>query len=157
MMTQEERERLAPLVEDLAKKYRSTQIPAETLREWAWEAAEDAIPKHLPEKATLETFVGWHLKKVRSKVLKRVTQDCNIARIPEHRAYNITRFVKAKHELADAMGTNPSREELAADLGWSVSEVNRMHRELAPANLADLLLRFGAPQLALKEDNNGSD
>lgn len=116
-------------------EFRAAPVPPSAVRGFAQAQAMKALQTYNPNKgASVSTFVNWHLKKVRSFVLKHQ----NIGRIPEHRGYGITQYKEAKAELTDKMGTPPDSLTLAENLGWSQAEVNRMERELRPDLIASL-------------------
>ena len=75
--------------------------------------------------AQLHTHVMNRLKKVR----RFVTKYQNIGSIPEKRSENITEFRTARAEMSDNFGREPSPEELAGKLKWSLPEVQRMQSE----------------------------
>ncbi len=148
-MTNEIRKELEPVVTERVAIYKASKIPEAELEAWAWEIVEEALPKYDPSRyrtkpPSLGLFVRQHLKKMRRRVIKRVTTEHNIARIPEHRAYNITAFKKAEADLWALHGKKPCRCSLADRLGWSVKEVERMYRDLHPATAwPELLQRLG--------------
>ena len=116
-------------------EFKSAPVPPSAVRGFANAQAVKALHSYNPKKgASVSTFVTWHLKKVRSFVLKHQ----NIGRIPEHRGYNITRFKEAREEMTDKMGTPPDSLSLAENLGWSQAEVDRMEKELRPDLIASL-------------------
>jgi DNA-directed RNA polymerase specialized sigma subunit len=116
-------------------EFKDAPVPPSAVRGFATAQTVKALQTYNPKKgASVSTFVNWHLKKVRSFVLKHQ----NIGRIPEHRAYNITQFKEAKEELAQKLGHPPDSLMLAEELGWSQAEVQRMESELRPDLIASL-------------------
>lgn len=75
--------------------------------------------------AQLHTHVTNRLKKVR----RFVTKYQNVGAIPEKRSENITEFRTARMEMSDALGRDPSTEELSDKLQWAPAEVSRMQSE----------------------------
>lgn len=118
-------------------EFRAAPVPDSAVRAFANAQAVKALHGFNPDRgASVSTFVNWHLKKVRAFVLKHQ----NIGRIPEHRAYNITKFKEAKEDLSQRMGHPPDTVSLADHLGWSQAEVARMQKELRPDLIASLSL-----------------
>ena len=135
-------EELEPLLQSLqgpinskVNEFKGAPVPPSAVRGFATAQAVKALQTYNPKRgASVNTFVNWHLKKVRSFVLKHQ----NVGRIPEHRGYNITRFKEARTELTDKMGVPPDSLTLAENLGWSQAEVMRMEKELRPDLIASL-------------------
>jgi DNA-directed RNA polymerase sigma subunit (sigma70/sigma32) len=133
---------LEPLLQSLqgpvnakVNEFKGAPVPTSAVKAFANAQAIKALHTYNPKRgASVSTFVNWHLKKVRSFVLKHQ----NVGRIPEHRAYNITRFKDAKEEMTDKFGHPPDSLSLAENLGWSQAEVDRMERELRPDLIASL-------------------
>lgn len=116
-------------------EFKGAPVPPSAIRGFANAQTVKALHTYNPKRgASVSTFVNWHLKKVRSFVLKHQ----NVGRIPEHRAYNITRYKEAKEEMSQKMGMPPDSLSLAENLGWSQAEVNRMEKELRPDLIASL-------------------
>lgn len=135
-------EHLEPLLQALqgpinakVNEFKTAPVPDSAVRAFANAQAVKALQTYNPNRgASVSTFVNWHLKKVRAFVLKHQ----NVGRIPEHRAYNITRYKEAREELTQRMGHPPDTLTLADHLGWSSAEVTRMQQELRPDLIASL-------------------
>lgn len=135
-------EKLEPLLDVLqgpinakVNEFRAAPVPDSAVRAFANAQAVKALHTYNPSKGSaVSTFVNWHLKKVRSFVLKHQ----NIGRIPEGRAYRITDYKQAKEELTQKLGRPPDTMTLADRLGWSPAEVGRMQSELRPDLIASL-------------------
>lgn len=137
-------EKLEPLLAALqgpvnakVNEFKAAPVPDSAVRAFATAQAVKALQGYNPDRgAAVNTFVNWHLKKVRAFVLKHQ----NVGRIPEHRAYNITEYKQAKDELTQKLGRPPDTLALADRLGWSPAEVARMQTELRPDLIASLSL-----------------
>lgn len=127
-------DKLEPLLDNLQKviipkvnEFKAAAVPPAAVHGMANAAVVKALNSYDPNKgANLATHVTWHLKKVRSFVVKHQ----NLGRIPEHRAYRITDYKNARDEMTHRNGTLPDAVSLAERLGWSTAEVGRMEREL---------------------------
>jgi DNA-directed RNA polymerase specialized sigma subunit len=132
-------ERLAPLMNSLQRlvhyrvnEFKRAPVPDAAVRGFANAQVVKALHTYNPTKgASVGTHVNWHLKKVRSFVVKHQ----NLGKIPEHRAYNITKYKSAKQELEDEIGHAPDALSLSEHLGWSQKEVGRMESELEKRDL----------------------
>ena len=74
--------------------------------------------------AALSTHVINHLRKLSREVYKN--QD--IVRMPENMKIESTTIFRAKQELSGQLGRDPTNEELADHLGWSLSRISRVER-----------------------------
>jgi len=116
-------------------EFKTAPVPPSAVRGFAQAQAMKALQTYNPNKgAAVNTFVNWHLKKVKAFVLKHQ----NVGRIPEHRARNITQYKNTVQELTDKMGHPPDTLTLAEELGWSQAEVNRMKSELRADHIASV-------------------
>ena len=95
---------LQGVINSKVNEFRLAPVPNSAVKGFANAQAVKALHTYNPNKgAAVHSFVGWHLKKVRSFVLKHQ----NIGRIPEHRGYNITAFKDARSDLTEKMGHPP--------------------------------------------------
>jgi DNA-directed RNA polymerase sigma subunit (sigma70/sigma32) len=126
--------RLEPLLDSLqsliipkVNEFRTAAVPPAAVQGAANAQVMKALHSYNPRKgASVGTYVNWHLKKVRSFVVKHQ----NLGKIPEHRAYRISDYKTAKAEVHQKLGHPPDSLTLADNLGWSQAEVGRMEREL---------------------------
>jgi DNA-directed RNA polymerase specialized sigma subunit len=86
----------------------------------------DALRSYDPAKGALGTYVYRYLDKAK----RFIVENQNIGRIPENRVYKIKQYTTARDELNDELGRDPSVKEIAASLGWGLSEAERMDAEL---------------------------
>ena len=118
---------LQGLVNARVNEFKGAPVPQSAVRGFANAKAINALETYNPKKgASVATFVNWHLKKVRSFVVKHQ----NIGKVPEQRTRNITEFKNVRDDLTQKMGMAPDSLSLAEALGWSQAEVGRMESEL---------------------------
>ena len=118
---------LQRLVHYRVNEFKGAPVPQAAVRGFANAQVVKALNSYNPKRgASIGTHVNWHLKKVRSFVVRHQ----NLGKIPEHRAYNITKFKTARTDLEDEFGMAPDSLSLAERLGWSQKEVSRMESEL---------------------------
>ena len=76
----------------------------------------------------------------------RLTRFANsvksVARIPEHRALMIRRFIAAKEALRAETDREPTVTELSRELGWSVNDVVSMEKAMSRKELAGSMMEF---------------
>ena len=92
-------------------------------------AAERFDPK---SGAAFRTFLGHNLK----GLYRYVNQHKNVARIPEHQVLQITRFGNTKSILQTDKGREPTNEEMADALGWSLPQVRKMEMAVSRRDIA---------------------
>jgi DNA-directed RNA polymerase specialized sigma subunit len=61
----------------------------------------------------------------------------NPVRLPEHKSLGIQTYVRAKTELEDQYGREPSSDELADYLSWSVNRVESFGKIIGQKNLSE--------------------
>ena len=121
---QELLESLKPLIMSEVSKYYGVRIPREAIVGEAYRLAYEAISRYDPSAGTaIGTWVVQWLRKLQRFVI----QHQNVARIPEKAVSDITTYKNALDELREALGRDPSMDELATHLGWPLSKVQRMH------------------------------
>ncbi len=126
---------LQPLIRKKVNEFSTAPVPPAAVHGMANTLALKALRTYNPKKgAAVGTYVDWHLRKVRSFVIKHQ----NVGRIPDHRAHNIGRYKAAKDELTERLGHAPDALTMAEHLGpkWSLAEVGRMESELRPDLIA---------------------
>ena len=119
---------LNPLIESKVRVYAAAPIPRDALYAEAVKLTKQALDSFNPSKGVkISTHVNNYLQK-----LYRFTANYqNVGRIPEHRISKISVLKEAMDRLSDELGREPTVEELSDDLGWPISEVERLKRELA--------------------------
>jgi DNA-directed RNA polymerase specialized sigma subunit len=88
--------------------------------------ALSAIKTYDPTRSALHTHITNQLNRGKRFV---VTYQ-NVARVPENRSYRIGEFLRAKEELGDNLGREPSSMELADHMKWPVSQIAKLEQEM---------------------------
>lgn len=76
------------------------------------------------------------------RLTRFTNQHKNVARIPEHRALLIKRYLAAKKILEAERDREPTVTELAEALGWSVSDVSKMEQAVNRRELSSSGMQF---------------
>lgn len=85
-----------------------------------------------PDKgAALGTFVYAYMEKAK----RMISQNQNMARIPENRIWKISEFQRAQMDLEEKLGKPANDLEMSGYLKWSLPEVVRMSEELNRGDL----------------------
>lgn len=126
---------LDPLLKKNVNKYANSGLPRESLETEARFLTAKAFESYDPSKAQLNTHVTNHLKHLQRFVIEYQ----NIAKIPENRAIQISKFQNIKANLTEKLNREPTTIELSAELDWSPAEVERMIAE----NRKDLTMISG--------------
>lgn len=79
-----------------------------------------------------KTFLEQNLK----GLYRYVTANKNIARIPEHQALQVTRYLNAKSMLQASKGREPTNDEVADAIGWPMAHVQKMESSLSRRAIA---------------------
>lgn len=114
-----------PLLRKNVEKFRNSGLPIEAVETEARSLAAQAFDTYDPNKSQLNTHITNHLKHLQRFVIEYQ----NVAKIPENRAIAISKFHNIKAHLEDKLGREPNTVELSDELGWSISEVERMQAE----------------------------
>lgn len=116
------------MVRNSVGKYRqSTAVPPQALRMRAYAQVKKAIDSYDPDKgAALATHVGNYLRRVDAVAL----QYANLGYVPPNRAAKeFGPFLEADRKLKERLNRQPTSQELADELKWSVKQVARIQRE----------------------------
>lgn len=130
-----------PHVKSRVSYYRDVPIPNPALHGEAMKMAIHSFDTWDPKRgARLATNTVTSLQ----RMSRFVTQNKNIARIPEHRAAKIGTFLHVRKALESELGRPPSPEELADELSWSVKEVrdtnSAMRKDLSESGMPEAAL-----------------
>lgn len=87
--------------------------------------ALNALSTYNPKKASLHTYVTSQMRRGK----RFITTHQNAARIPEHRITRKGDFDRAKSELEDELGREPSAQEIADRMKWPKRQVERLIME----------------------------
>lgn len=116
-----------------ANAYLNAPIPAAAIEGEAMKLLLQAIDKFNPG-------MGLKFKTLLEQMLKGlyryVATNKNIARIPEHQVLQISRFNSVKDILRAAKDRDPTPDEIADAIGWSVTQVVKMESSLSRRSIA---------------------
>ncbi len=121
-----------------ANAFRRSPIPVSVLQAHATKLMRDAVDRYDPKSGVrFRTFLESTIRLNRFAV-----QNKNVARIPEHRALLVGRFLAAKQMLSAELDREPTAIELGEYLAWSVADVTRMEQAVSRRDLAASAMEF---------------
>lgn len=117
---------IKPVVRKASNVYANrVNIPREAIESEFEYHALNALDNYDPSKSALHT----HLTNQMKRGKRFITTHQNVARIPEHRIHKKGEFDRAKSDLMDNLGREPSAQEISDKMKWPRSQVDKLISE----------------------------
>jgi RNA polymerase primary sigma factor len=123
------------LVISVAKRYRGMGLPFEDLIQEGSIGLIEAVERFDPERGyRFSSYAVWWIRKA---VQEAAVDRSSVIRLPRNVRGKIFKLGRAYRELLAELGREPTAEESARRLGWTVSEVNAIRGAAPDADSLD--------------------